>query len=264
MKKLHTFVVLAYKESKYLEECIKSVLNQDYKSNVIIATSTPNKHIDSIAKKYKLNVIENPNKGKGIGADFDFALSCGNTELVTIAHQDDVYDYSYSSEIIKKYNENPKSIIIFSDYYEIKNGQKVYKNTNLRVKRILLLPLRVGKLKEKRFWKRRVLSFGCPICCPAVTFAKSKVAFPLFDCGLKCNVDWNAWEKLSKEDGSFTFVNKNLMGHRVHEESETTSVIKENGRTKEDLILLNRFWPKPISEFISKIYAKSEKSNAVK
>lgn len=38
---MHTFVVLAYKESSYLEECIKSVLNQKYPSKVVIATSTP-------------------------------------------------------------------------------------------------------------------------------------------------------------------------------------------------------------------------------
>ena len=92
MKSLHTFVVLAYKESKYLEECIKSVLNQKYKSEVVIATSTPNDYIDNVAKKYKLKVIKNKNKSKGIGYDFDFALSCAKTELITIAHQDDIYD----------------------------------------------------------------------------------------------------------------------------------------------------------------------------
>lgn len=48
---IHTFVVLAYKESKYLEECIKSVLNQKYRSEVVIATSTPNKFIDKIAEE---------------------------------------------------------------------------------------------------------------------------------------------------------------------------------------------------------------------
>ncbi|MFR2769325.1 MAG: glycosyltransferase family A protein [Thomasclavelia sp.] len=37
---MHTYVVLAYKQSKYLEECIKSVLNQKFPSKVIIATST--------------------------------------------------------------------------------------------------------------------------------------------------------------------------------------------------------------------------------
>ena len=44
MKTIHTFVVLAYKESEYLEDCIKSTLNQKYKSDVVIATSTPNKY----------------------------------------------------------------------------------------------------------------------------------------------------------------------------------------------------------------------------
>ena len=55
---LHTFVVLAYKESKYLETCIKSVLNQKYRSDVVIATSTPNDYINSLANKYNLEVIE--------------------------------------------------------------------------------------------------------------------------------------------------------------------------------------------------------------
>ena len=35
----HTFVVLAYKKSKYLEACIQSVLNQEYRSQVVVATS---------------------------------------------------------------------------------------------------------------------------------------------------------------------------------------------------------------------------------
>ena len=51
---MHTFVVLAYKESSYLEECIKSVLNQKYPSKVVIATSTPNQYIENIADKYSL------------------------------------------------------------------------------------------------------------------------------------------------------------------------------------------------------------------
>lgn len=61
---MHTFVVLAYKESNYLEACIQSVMNQEYKSKVIIATSTPNNYIENIAKKYNLDVIVNPNPGQ--------------------------------------------------------------------------------------------------------------------------------------------------------------------------------------------------------
>ena len=50
MRSIHTFVVLAYKESSFLEECIKSVLNQELKTEVVIATSTPNSYIDDLAK----------------------------------------------------------------------------------------------------------------------------------------------------------------------------------------------------------------------
>ena len=69
---IHTYVVLAYKESPYLEECIESVLNQDYKSKVLIGTSTDNEYIRKMADKYNLEVVVNPIKGGGNAVDFDF------------------------------------------------------------------------------------------------------------------------------------------------------------------------------------------------
>lgn len=259
-KVIHTFVVLAYKESRYLEECINSVLNQKYKSKVVIATSTPNNYISSLAKKYNLKIIENKNP-KGIGSDFDFALNQGNTVLVTIAHQDDIYDYDYSYEIVKKYEENKDSLIIFPDYYEIKNDQKVFKNVNLKIKRFLLFPLRFSFLNKIKFIKRRALSLGCSIGCPSVTFQKKLIEIPLFDYNFKCDIDWHAWETLSRKKGNFSFINKPLMGHRVHEESTTTEIISDNIRTKEDLIMFKRFWPNFIAKRINKIYSKSEINN---
>ncbi len=55
----HTFVVCAYKESEYLKECIESLLAQTVKSRIVIATSTPNEHIRSIACRYRLDVCVN-------------------------------------------------------------------------------------------------------------------------------------------------------------------------------------------------------------
>ena len=260
-KSIHTFVVLAYKESTYLEDCIKSVLNQKYRSEVMIATSTPNKYIKSLAKKYELPIVINTGK-TGIGADFDFAISCGKTKLVTIAHQDDIYDYDYSYEIVKKYNKNTNSIIVFPDYYEIKGNKKVYTNLNLKRKRILLTSLRFGG--KTRFSKRFCLRFGNAICCPSVTFNKDKITLPLFDYPLKCDIDWHAWETLSKTNGDFSFINKSLMGHRVHEKSTTTEIINENIRTKEDFEILKRFWPKSIAKIINHFYKNSEKSNKIR
>ena len=260
---MHTFVVLAYKESSYLEECIKSVLNQKYPSKVVIATSTPNQYIENIADKYSLAIKVNPNPGKGIGYDFDFAVSCGETELTTVAHQDDIYDYEYSDCIVKAYLKNPNSLIVFSDYYEIRDKGNIYRNINLKIKRILLLPMRSKKISSTKFGKRLSLRFGNSICCPAVTFVIDNIkSEDIFKCDFVCDVDWFAWEKLSLKDGKFTFVNNPLMGHRVHEESTTTEIINDRIRTKEDLVMFQKFWPKFISNLINKFYVKAENSNS--
>lgn len=258
---IHTFVVLAYKESKYLEDCIKSVLNQKVKSNVVIATSTPNDYIKKIAKKYKLDIFENKSEKKGIGYDFDFAKNVGKTPLVTIAHQDDIYDNNYSEEIIKAYNKNKKSIIIFSSYYEIRKEGKVYKNTNLKIKKILLLRLKIHWWSKFKYIKRSALRYGCAICCPAVTFVNDNCPKNVFESDMKCDIDWLAWERLSKEKGYFYYIKKPLMGHRIYDESTTSKVLKDNGRTKEDYEMFCKFWPKFIAKRLTKIYQKSEKSN---
>ncbi len=258
-KVLHTFVVLAYKESEYLEECIQSVLNQSYKSNVVIATTTDNNYIRNMAKKYKLDV--KVGKHTTIGGDFDFAVSVGNTSLVTVAHQDDIYDYDYAKRMVDNYQKYSNSVIIFSDYYEIRNKDKVNSNVNLKIKRILLFPLRSRFLSKFRFFKRWAIRFGNGICCPAVCFVKKKCPEQIFSSSYQCNVDWFAWEKLSKINGRFIYIKDKLMGHRISESSTTTDIIREGIRTKEDYDMYIKFWPKWVANIFAKVYRNSEKSN---
>lgn len=259
----HTFIVLAYKESKYLEECIKSVLNQTVKTHVVIGTSTVNSYIKKLAKKYDLEVIENKNH-TGIGSDYDFALHCVKSELVTIAHQDDIYDSNYAELVLKYYEKNPNASLLIPDYYEIKDDKKVYTNLNFKIKRIMLFPLRFRCLNKFKFIKRLAIRFGDPICCPAVTFVQKKMPKKVFDCELTCSVDWYAWELLSHHKGSFVYFHKNIMGHRIHEESTTTKTISQNRRTEEDIYMFKKFWPTWFANFINKFYVYAEKSNKVK
>lgn len=256
----HTFVVLAYKESEYLEECIKSVLDQKYKSKVVIGTSTPNDYISKMAEKYKLDIIVHKDS-KGIGYDYDFATTCGKTDIVTIAHQDDIYDFDYSHAIVEAYEKSKDPLIIFPNYYEIKKSGIDYKNINFKIKAIMLFPLRFRALRGSKFIKRLSLRFGDPICCPATAYVTAKLQYPLFACDdLKCSVDWYAYEKLSRVSGEFIYVPKRLMGHRLHESSTTAGTIGENRRTIEDLYILRRFWPEPIVKIIAKVYRLSERA----
>ncbi len=258
----HTFVVLAYKESKDLVNCIKSVLDQEYKSDVVIATSTPNKYIRDIAKKYKLRLIINE-KQKGIAYDFNFAVNCVDSDLVTIAHQDDIYERQYSKKILEMYEKNKNSSIIFTDYYELRENFRVYANKNLKIKRLLLFPLRIKKLGKFKHWKRFALKFGNSICCPAVTFVKKNIPKDVFICNLTCNVDWFTWEELSNLNFAFTFVNEKLMGHRISKVSTTTSIINSGIRTKEDLYMFKKFWSPFMAKIINRFYRNAEKSNNI-
>ena len=256
----HTYVVCAYKESAFLEECIESLKEQTVKSNIKIATSTPNDYIKGIAKKYGLELFVNTGE-KGLSGDWNYAYSVCDTPLVTIAHQDDVYLPLYTERIIEAFNQSKRPLIAFSDYGEYRDSEAVFKNRLLRIKRMLLFPLRFKCLQSSVFVRRRVMSLGSAICCPAVSFYTANLPKKLFTSEFRSNSDWQAWERLSKSKGDFVFVNEPLMLHRIHEESTTSKIIAEDNRGEEDYIMFCKFWPRPIARLISGVYKNGEKSN---
>lgn len=256
----HTFAICAYKESAYMEKCIKSLKNQTIKSNIILVTSTPNDFLEEISKKYNLPYFINKGE-KGITQDWNYAYKMADTELVTIAHQDDVYLPEYAEHISKAVKGVKKPLIIFTDYAELRNEKPVYHNKLLKIKRIMLMPLRIRGLQKSKFVRRRILAFGCPICCPSVTYMKKNLPKKIFKPGFRSDEDWEAWEMLSKRQGSFVYLNEIQMYHRIHEESETSVILGDNARNEEDYIMFRKFWPVQIAKLLAKVYAKSEKSN---
>ena len=143
----HSFVICAYKESPYLEECILSLKAQIQTSEIMMVTSTPNSHISALAEKYHIPLYINEGEN-GITQDWNFGYSKADTEYVTIAHQDDVYVPSYTQNILRAMRKEPNALIAFSDYGELRNGEIVRNNTNLAIKRVLLTPLRLKALQK--------------------------------------------------------------------------------------------------------------------
>ena len=202
------------------------------------------------------------NKGeKGIAGDWNFAYSCSDAQYITIAHQDDIYNPNYLEEMLDALNRANDPILAHSAYYEIRDGKPVYKNRLLTIKKLLLLPFTTRKTWNSIFLRRRSLSFGCGICCPSVTYVKARLPEEPFTVGCKADLDWEAWERLSRMSGEFVYTGKKLMGHRVHEGSTTTEIIGMNLRTIEDLEMLKKFWPEKIAKIINKVYKNAEKSN---
>jgi len=256
----HTYAVCAYKDSQYLEACIRSLMKQTIKSKIIIITSTPSEFIEMIANKFNISLYINYGQG-GIVQDWNFAYSKADTAYITIAHQDDIYFKTYTEEMLKYIRATKKCLIYFTNYAEIRENNTVANNNLLRIKRIMLFPLRFSALWGSRFVRRRILSVGCPICCPSVTFVKNNLPQTVFKVGFQSDEDWEAWEAISKRKGSFIYNKNILMGHRIHDESETSAILKDKMRIKEDYIMFCKFWPKWFAKCLIKIYSKSEQSN---
>lgn len=246
----HTFVVCAYGESPYLGECVSSLMSQSVRSNIIISTSTPNNHIQSIANKNGLPLFINSGK-PGIAHDWNCAVEHAETSLVTIAHQDDVYLPEYTKKMLECANLVSDMSIFFSDYGELRNDEPVDDTPLLNFKRFLLRGIKKKGYFASRREKHRLLSFGSPICCPSVTYNSSILPTPLFLDDMKCSLDWETWERFSRLDGSFVYSASILMRHRIHEGSETTASIKDETRSREDLEMFLKFWPKPLARILT-------------
>ena len=256
----HTFAVCAYGESPFLRDCVESVLNQSLQSMVFIATSTSNAHIEAVARDYEVPLFVS-GRQPGIAFDWNHALRRVKTAYATIAHQDDVYLRDYAKVAVESMEAAAAPLIFFSNYGELRNGIADDDNPLLSIKRRMLSPLKHRSFWTSRWIRRRILSFGSPICCPAVTYNLSRLDQPIFTDDFKCDLDWQAWERLSKLDGAFVYSDRILMRHRIHEGSETTALIHDDTRSREDLAMFRMFWPTPVARLLSRMYLTSQKSN---
>lgn len=261
---VHAFVIPAYKDSPYLESCILSLLNQAVKSEIVLSTSTPSPFIEDLAKKYNLRYCIN-NAPSSIATDWNFALSQSNAKLVTVAHQDDIYNPLYTECILNEFQQrkNEDILIAFTNYEDLVKGNARKFSLNAFVKSALLWPFLFSKSLKSKFFKKLILLFGDPICCPTVTINLEETPNFNFSTAYSCALDWLAWLDLANQEGSFIYINKKLVQHRIHIESETTNQISNGKRQQEELQLFEMMWGKRMAKLIAKIYAMSYKDNAV-
>lgn len=258
----HAFVVCAYKENSFLEETVISLLDQTVLGDVIISTSTPNALIEGVAKKYNIPVVVNPAPHLA-GDDWNYGYDAADAKLVTLAHQDDWYERNYLETILDAANEYDQAqlSLVFTDYYELRNGENIANNRLLAIKRLMNAPFKHRAINGSRFAKKLVLGFGDSICCPAVTYAKCNLGNSIFDTTYKNSCDYKTFVDLAREKGRFVYIPEKLVGHRIYEESATTLNLAEDIRKKEDAEILETLWPRPIAKAINSVYALSEKSN---
>ena len=254
---IHSFAILAYGDSPYLEECVRSLTSQTAQSRIYIATSTPSPYIDGIAQHHGVPVQVNPERA-GIAADWTYAYRCCETPYLTLAHQDDNYLPDYAIECLSATERCQDNLITFTDYYETDGRRPVAWTCNLLVKRMIrAAAFGCGHTIRAPFRKQWLLSLGCAIPCPSVMFHKRRIGDFSFSPEHTINLDWDAWARLAWRPGSFSYVPQKLVAHRLHGGAATARGIASGERQREDLAMFRRFWPSPVAVLFARAYRMS-------
>ncbi|MEA4888122.1 MAG: glycosyltransferase [Clostridiaceae bacterium] len=256
----HSYVILVYKQSEFLEACLESLIHQSEPSPIILSTSTPSEWLDKIARRYHVPIRVRTGKS-AIADDWNFALKQADTPYVTLAHQDDVYQPGFGAAIKHDLYRYPDTLIHFTNYAEWIDGKVRTNNANLIIKRILLFPYYIKRSIRSKRMRKLCLSVGNPVSCPTVTYHRDRLQDFQFNQDYTINLDWDAWIRLAEKEGRFIYHKPVLVWHRLYRASETSSGLQENRRQEDDRRIFQRLWPKSIASLLIYFYRLSYRSN---
>jgi len=271
----HVFAISAYGESPFLEDCIISLENQTCPGEVILCTSTPSAYLERIAENHRLPYFVREG-ASSLKDDWNFcvrkAVEAG-ADLLTIAHQDDVYLPDYAKLVQKAYGDasNPKKdgtgdaqsrkvSLIFTAAENIDGFGRTIDPKAENVKRLLRWPLNTS-LKRTVWGRRLSLAFGNSVPCPACTYVLKETVLPegnaIFSSGCRFVIDWMTLAELARKEGSFEYVRKPGIRIRLHEGQETARTMLDDTRQREELEMFGEFHTRPVAKLLMQFYRKS-------
>lgn len=149
-KPLVSIVTPSYNSGKYIEECIQSVLNQDY-TNVehIIQDGQSTDETKKILKRYKnptyknrIKIFIEPDKGQSDG--LNKAIQKTKGEILLVLNADDALMSYAVSWAVEQMKNNPKVGVIYGDTYIINESGEIidiYKAKEYNFEKLLCVEL---------------------------------------------------------------------------------------------------------------------------
>lgn len=260
-------VVSAFGQSPHLVSCLRSLVEQQAvrsgRAGIVVATSTPSPELEAAAACFGARYAVNPVRCS-IGADWNFALSTTRAPLVAICHQDDTYHPQFATKMLELFTSDPGLLMASSSYAKLDGDGREQRSVVLTVKRFLMWRAFGG---ETWRWgpsiRRRMLSWGNPVCCSSVVLNRQQLEDFHFDVDLQSNLDWDAWERIAARPGLIAYLPEPLVRHRVHGGSTTSRLIASSARPVEDLFMLSRFWPPALARAWLMVYSQAYRSHRV-
>ena len=258
-------IVTAFGDSPHLRACLSSLADQwpvraQY-ARLTVATSTPSEFVRTEARRVGARYVVNPIR-RSIGTDWNFALSVSEAHLVALCHQDDIYAPTFAVRMLELFGEYPGLLMASSSYTQINGDGREGVSIVQLVKRLLMYRAFQGRqVVQGPAMRRRMFSWGNPVCCSSVVINARQLVDFRFDDSLLSNLDWDAWDRIASLPGDVGYLDQPLVKHRVHSCSATSGLIQDNARPIEDLRMLTRYWPPALARAWLLVYSQAYRSH---
>jgi len=212
-------ITYVYNGERYIEDAIKSVINQTYKDfEYLILDDGSNDRTRSIVEKYlndrRLRYVYQDNIGSDLLHFDELVNRCvmlTKGDYVNVIGSDDIFLPTKLEKQLKVFEEDPKLDIVFSDLYFINNDGTIlsgdYKNEysySFTTKNLLRILFKVNIIAH-----------------PTVLIKREAIEkMGGFETGFAA--DYHFWLK-SSPYLKFKFMDEKLIKYRVHEEGSSTS-----------------------------------------
>lgn len=156
---LVTIVVPSYNQGQFIDDTLKSILNQDYPNiEVIVMDGGSTDQTLEILKRYEelITYISEPDNGQSHAINKGLRMARG--EIVAWLNSDDIYPDRLSvRHMVDAFGRNTKADLIYGDFIEIDNNNvvlKIYKRPSYSLNRLL----RIGYISQPAtFFRRHVV-----------------------------------------------------------------------------------------------------------
>lgn len=211
---LVSIITVCLESEKYIEQTIKSVLEQTYKNieYIIIDGGSRDKTLD-IIRKYedKINIWISESD-KGLYDAMNKGIRLSNGEIIGIINSDDCYEMDAIEEVIQFFKKKPRASIVHGNH-------KLWDERSKKLKAIIL--------PSKNY--NRAIYYTMPINHPTCFIKKSiYLKYGLFDIRYKFSGDEEFFLRLYKENIIPSYLNKIIANVRAGGRSYTLSALKES------------------------------------
>jgi glycosyltransferase involved in cell wall biosynthesis len=243
---------MAYGDSPFLDGCLDCLRAQTLDSRILVTTSTPSPFIEAAAARAGASVEVNPRRA-GIAADWNFSLAAAGARYVTLVHQDDTYAPLFLERTLAAFAAH-EAVLCFTSYQEIDDHGAPVSSKVSKAKHFLEA-VTLGTASEVRGLRLRAfLSFGDPLPCSSVTFDMTRLGDFAFSDVYNAVLDWDAWWRLMEAGETFLRPRGRLVGRRHNPLTETSRLISDGTRRREDLIMFRRALPWPLADLFAWAY----------